>query len=176
MTLYQRQQCGLRFEKAVLAALKPLLKKSPWRMKSNWIFAVDGDWFIQCFVTGGLGPDGLTNKIDLASAIKPMSVDPIYWQAEGLAENLNRPPSFRCNAAFKTPALPVTQTRLGKGFEDPEKAAQLLRTALDTHADAARAHIADTPFSDLALAAGEKYAALHKAAAIAEGKSRIEDW
>lgn len=172
MTLFQRQQCGQRFKKETLKAINAHIKGTGWKRNSAWVFRVEGDWYLTAFVTGGTTSDGMVNILKVEMGIKPMSVDPINWRAKGLHGNLSKPPSFRSNAAWKVPALPIGARELRAGFSDPHEAAGAVVAAINDLADEARAAVADAPFSQVVMAhpKASRWAALYCAALIAEGR------
>ena len=172
MTLYQRQQCGQRFKKETLKAINPHIKGTGWQRNSAWVFRVEGDWYLTAFVTGGTTSDGMVNILKVEMGIKPMSVDPINWRAKGLDGNLAKPPSFRSNAAWKVPALPIGARELRAGSGDPHEAAGAVVAATFDLADEARAAVADAPFSQVVMAhpKADRWAALYWASLIAEGR------
>ena len=163
MTLFQRQQCGQRFKKETLKAINAHIKGTGWKRNSAWVFRVEEDWYLTAFVTGGTTSDGMVNILKVEMGIKPMSVDPINWRAKGLHGNLSKPPSFRSNAAWKVPALPIGARELRAGFSDPHEAAGAVVAAINDLADEARAAAADAPFSQVVMAhpKASRWAALY---------------
>lgn len=172
MTLYQRQQCGQRFKKETLKAINSHIKGTGWKRNSAWVFRVEGDWYLTAFVTGGTTSDGMVNVLKVQMGIKPMAVDPINWRAKGLHGNLSKPPSFRSNAAWKVPALPIASTDLTDGLIDPQVAAASVVDAINDLAHQARAAVAGVPFSQVVMAhpKADRWGALFWAALIAEGR------
>ncbi|WP_162140859.1 hypothetical protein [Pseudorhodobacter ferrugineus] len=171
MTLYQRQQCGQRFKDHTIKALNALMKGTGWKRNSAWVFKVEGDWYLTAFVTGGTTPDGLSNHLRVEMGIKPMAVDPINWRAKGLHYNLGRPPSFRSNAAFKVPALPIAERQWSEGLTDVTKSSRMVFDSILSMADDARRAVATKPFSQLVSdhEHADRYAALKWASLISEG-------
>ncbi|KIC36646.1 hypothetical protein RA27_21980 [Ruegeria sp. ANG-R] len=172
MTLYQRQLCGQRFKDQVIKGLNPLLKGTGWKRKSAWVFKVDGDWYLTAFITGGTTPDGMENLINVELGIKPMAVDPIYWKATGLSDNIKKPPSFRSNAAFKMPALPMAKQTWDKNLTDVEQASTDIFNAITGMAGAAIKAIKSKTYSELVSEHenADRYQTLFWCSLIAEGK------
>ena len=172
MTLYQRQRCGQRFKNQTTKGLNALTKGTGWKRKSAWVFKVEGDWYLTAFVTGGTTPDGLSNLLRVELGIKPMAVDPITWRAQGLHCNLKKPPSFRSDAAFKVPALPIAMRQWSDGLTDVVKASRTVFDAILEMAEEARIAVDAKPFSQLVSEHeyAERYHALRWASLIAEGR------
>ena len=173
MTLYQRQRCGQRFKDQTIKGLNALIKGTGWKRNTAWVFKVEGDWYLTAFVSGGTTPDGLSNLLRVELGIKPMAVDPINWRAKGLHDNLKKPPSFRSNAAFKVPALPIAKRQWSEGLTDAAESSRIVFEAIVEMADEARLAVGTTPFSQLVSEHefAEKYHALKWASLIAEGQS-----
>jgi hypothetical protein len=173
MTLYQRQHCGQLFKDQTIKGLNSLIKGTGWKRNSAWVFKVENEWYLTAFVTGGTTTDGMDNILRVELGIKPMAVDPIHWRAQGLHDNLKNPPSFRSNAAWKVPALPVAKQEWTEGLTDVEKASQTIFEAIVGMAETARRRIAFKPFSQLVTEHKEasRYSALRWASLIAEGQS-----
>ncbi len=175
MTLYQRQRCGQRFKDQVIKGLNPLLKGTGWKRKSAWVFKVDGRWYFTAFITGGTTPDGMENLINVELGVKPMAVDPIYWKATGLSDNIKKPPSFRSNAAFKMPALPMAKQTWDKNLTDVEQTSTDVFNAIMGMADAAIQSIKSKTYSELVSEHenADRYQTLFWCSLIAEGKGII---
>ena len=172
MTRYQRGRCGSRFLDQTIKAMNAHLKGTGWKRKSQWVFKVEGDWYLTAFSSGVLAPDGMSNMMRVQFGIKPMAVDPINWRAKGLHDNLKKPPSFRSNAAFKVPALPMSERKWTEGLIDPTAAGAMVFDAILDMADHARAQVAGRKFSDVVAAHKDfkRWTALYVAALIAEGE------
>lgn len=175
MTLYQRQRCGQRFIDEAIKGLNPLIKGTGWKRNSAWVFKVEGEWYLTAFVTGGTTPDGMANLLKVELGIKPMAVDPIHWRAQGLHENLRKPPSFRSNAAWKVPALPIENSEKSEGLTDIGDASQLIFDTIIGMAKTARQEVASKPFSMVVAdhQDADRYRALRWASLIAEGQSTL---
>jgi hypothetical protein len=171
MTLYQRQRCGQRFRDQTIKGLNALIKGTGWKRNSAWVFKVEGDWYLTAFVTGGTTPDGLSNLLRVSLGIKPMAVDPINWRATGLHENLKKPLSFRSNAAFKVPALPIADRQWSEGLTDVAESSRIVFKAIIEMAEQARLTVETKPFSQLVSEHkfSKKYEALRWASLISEG-------
>lgn len=171
MTLFQRQRCGQRFKDQTIKGLNPLMQGTGWKRMSAWVFKVEGDWYLTAFVTGGTTPDGLSNLLRVELGIKPMAVDPIHWRAQGLHENLKKPPSFRSNAAYKVRALPMAKRQWSEDLTNVGEASRMVFRAILEMAEDARAEVKNEPFSQLVIGHenADQYNALRWASLIAEG-------
>ncbi|WP_058334655.1 hypothetical protein [Phaeobacter sp. CECT 5382] len=175
MTLYQRQRCGQRFKDLAIKGLNPLIKGTGWKRKSAWIFKVEGEWYLTAFITGGTTPNGMQNLLKVELGIKPMAVDPIHWRAQGLHDNLHKPPSFRSDAAWKVPALPMENHEKSDGLTDVEDASRMIFNTIIGMAETARREVASKPFSKVVAdhQDADRYRALRWASLIAEGQNTL---
>ena len=176
MTLPQRKRAGQRFMEQVIRKLNPLIKGTGWKRRSAWVFRTEGDWYLTAFITGRTTPpDSMANVLKLELGIKPMAVDPIYWRALGLHENLKQPLSFRSNATFKVAALPMATREWNEGLTTVEDAAQTLVDALMDMAQDVLRKVSSEAFSGIVQKheARERYLALKLVSLIAEGQGDI---
>ncbi|QBF31911.1 hypothetical protein [Thalassococcus sp. S3] len=82
--------------KAFSIALKSKCKGSGWRYNQGHISRQDGDWFIS------VDPSLAYEKgVIVDCELKPMAVDPLYWEIMGLDENKSMPLSSRIFAAWR---------------------------------------------------------------------------
>ena len=176
MTLVQRRRCGRRFKDQVVKNINPLLKGTGWKRRSDWVFKAEGDWYLTAFITGRTTlQDSMANVLKLQLGIKPMAVDPIYWRALGLHENLKQPLSFRSNAAFKVAALPLATREWSEGLTSVEDATHTLVDALMDIAQDTLREVSSEAFSEIVQKHQdrERYLALRWVSLIAEDKGDI---
>jgi hypothetical protein len=77
------------------AALKARARAAGWRYARGEVFRQAGDWFVSVF------PSLLWEQGALARLmIKPMALDPLFWDIVGLPENRDLPLSFRATGAW----------------------------------------------------------------------------
>jgi hypothetical protein len=77
------------------AALKRAARAAGWRYARGTIFRQSGDWFISVM------PSLLWERGAVVSMmVKPMAIDPLFWDIVGLSENNTLPLSFRANGAW----------------------------------------------------------------------------
>jgi len=96
------------------AALKRDARAAGWRYARGTIFRQSGDWFISV-LPGLLWERGAVVRM----MVKPMAVDPLFWDIVGLSENRTMPLSFRATGAWVlTP--PLTESYIGLDTIDVE--------------------------------------------------------
>jgi len=152
MTTYQKQRCGLRYKDEVIKSTKQLLKTTTWRGTSSWIFKAEAEWYFTTFITGGYIRSGEELKpmiIKSTFGVKPMSIDVINWEIQGLLENVNKPLSFRSNAAHKLPALTTSEIEVDGPHSDLDESAKCLRDLILTQENDTKNKIKEKMFSDL---------------------------
>lgn len=77
------------------AALKAKARAAGWRYARGEMFKQAGDWFVSVL------PSLLWQRGALARLmIKPMALDPLFWDIVGLPENRKLPLSFRATGAW----------------------------------------------------------------------------
>lgn len=77
------------------AALKGQSRGAGWRFAGGEVFRQTGDWFI------GILPSLLWERGALVRMmVKPMTLDPLFWDIVGLSENEALPLSFRATGAW----------------------------------------------------------------------------
>jgi hypothetical protein len=82
-------------EKEFQAALKAAGRGHGWRYVGGQLFRQDSVWFASVlpFLERERG-------IAVRFSVKPMALDPLFWDIVGLPENRNLPLSFRANGAW----------------------------------------------------------------------------
>jgi hypothetical protein len=81
--------------KAFEKALKLQARPAGWRYAAGSIFCQQGDWFVSNLPTLGW-EHGATIRL----RVKPMALDPLFWDITGLSENNSLPLSIRANGAW----------------------------------------------------------------------------
>ncbi|MBT2187083.1 hypothetical protein [Sphingobium nicotianae] len=77
------------------AALKGASRAAGWRFARGGVFRQTGDWFISIL------PSLLWERGALVRMmVKPMALDPLFWNIVGLSENEALPLSFRATGAW----------------------------------------------------------------------------
>ncbi len=120
----EQQKGGKQRFKDFDAALKRQAGAAGWRFARGEVFRQTGDWFITT------RPSLLWERGALVRmTIKPMAVDPLFWDIVGLSENAVLPLSFRAMGAW------VLQPRSNDGhiglktIEVEQLAAEVLKWA-----------------------------------------------
>ena len=76
-------------------ALKAYARSHGWRYIGGEIFRQDGEWF-----ASALSFPASENGEIVHFSLKPMALDPLFWEIVGLPENSKLPLSFRANGAW----------------------------------------------------------------------------
>jgi hypothetical protein len=96
------------------AALKRDARAAGWRYARGTIFRQSGDWFISIL------PSLLWERGALVPImVKPMAVDPLFWNIVGLRQNNTLPLSFRATGAWVL-RPPSTESCVGLDTIDVE--------------------------------------------------------
>lgn len=82
-------------ERDFLAVLKSRGRTSGWRFSSGELFKQQEDWFVSNMPSLAW-QRGTWSRL----MVKPMSLDPLFWDIVGLPENKKQPLSFRANGAW----------------------------------------------------------------------------
>ena len=82
-------------EREFFAALKAEGKRAGWRFARADIFRQEGRWFISNMPTLAW-QRGVWNRL----TVKPMALDPLFWEIVDLPDNNSRPLSFRATGAW----------------------------------------------------------------------------
>lgn len=126
MTLRQRGSCHNRYLKEALDNARPLLKTHNLKLKSHWLYRVEGTWFFSAFIRSAPVAHEFAFRAEIAVTVKSMASDPIFWAASDLSDNINKPASFRCNAVFMLEGETFSPIGVASEGHSPEDYAPLL--------------------------------------------------
>lgn len=104
--------------KAFNAALKASGRAAGWRFAAGTIFRREGDWFFHSLPTL-LWQRGVIAGLN----IKPMAMDPLFWDIVGIRGNESLPLSFRANGAWTVRPM-ARDEHLLRDVEDPDALAR----------------------------------------------------
>ena len=108
-------------------SLRERARGTGWGCARGCLFRNHQDWFVEVMPIVAL--NGLRTHLRLH--IKPMALDPIFWQIAELPENVRLPLSFRASGAWTCHTYPVVETIL----PDAEHQAETLATLVLDWAD-----------------------------------------
>ena len=139
-------------KKEMHSAIGLYIKKVGWKRTSSWIFRQEGIWYLTAFVF----PVVHVSETGTASfsvhswfGIKPMMVDPIYWDIAGFPANKAKPLSFRSNAAVQAPPYPIQErSYIHLGEVSLDFAARKIVDNVLSQADVARKTVDVPSFAD----------------------------
>lgn len=77
-------------------SVRALTKATAWKSVAGGIFREQADWFIEVRLDVHINEHVTKARI----FVKPMAIDPIFWDVVGLSENREMPLSFRANGAW----------------------------------------------------------------------------
>ncbi len=105
--------------KLYAAETKSRFRAAGWRFALGSAFLQSGDWFasVEAHLTWKSG-------CVVRAVVKPMSLDPLFWDIVGLPENRKLPLSFRTNGAWVL-RPPFAEAHLGPLESSPEALAGL---------------------------------------------------
>lgn len=96
------------FEKNLLGELTPLLKGTGWKKSRSALINQSEDFFQAIYVSAHRNDAKTTAVLRL----KPMAIDPIFWDVFDLPENKKEPISFRAWGAFTCTGIPILEGQL----------------------------------------------------------------
>lgn len=112
------------YRKAFAKALTAAAKSTPFQTASGCLYEVRGEWFVAVGIA--LYPDRTSTR--LAAHVKPMAIDPIFWDAMALGDEWRRPLWKRhLGLAVRDP--PFADILVEDGNQADEAAARILRQA-----------------------------------------------
>jgi len=91
----EEQKRGQAFEKEFTKALRVSVKGTPWKYAYGWLFREIDGWFVSNMPL-------LTSMQSVVNhmSYKPMSLDSLFWEIQGLEANEHEPLSLRANGAW----------------------------------------------------------------------------
>jgi hypothetical protein len=84
------------YRRALWKAVRSASKGSEWRSIEGCLFREQDGWFVSVCPSVYIYEKSTKASV----SVKPMSIDPIFWEIVGLSENNDAPLSFRLNGAW----------------------------------------------------------------------------
>ena len=119
--------------RAVYKACRAATKGTAWRSATGVLFAERNGWFLAAHEMTGIVQ--ATTKVRLV--IKPMAIDPIFWDMAGQPQLRNESLSFRYFGALTCPGLILAEVDVSEEGGPPEIATRMLQLAEETLVDIA---------------------------------------
>jgi hypothetical protein len=93
------------FAKACSLALKDAIRGSGWRSAQGMMFREMNGWFCRVDAAVWIG----RRRTTIEFRVKPMALDPLFWDICGISQNSSLPLSFRAIGSWscRTPALSI---------------------------------------------------------------------
>ncbi|MEY1662216.1 hypothetical protein [Isoalcanivorax beigongshangi] len=124
--LNREQQAARRvYHRELVKALRRVAKGSEWRVVQDSLFKEQDGWLVCCRPEVGI-VEAVTR---LVVTLKPMALDPLFWDVMGLADNHQQPLSFRVTGAWVCPALEQSSPVLPELADPQQMAAACLQQA-----------------------------------------------
>jgi hypothetical protein len=105
---------------SVTTQLRQLSKGTGWRFTKYILFREYRGWFISTISAVWLSEPRTTADFH----IKPMALDPLFWEIVGLQSNNKEPLSFRGLAAWKCSTPPLAESDVPEGSGQPQEIAR----------------------------------------------------
>lgn len=113
------------YRRALEQAVRAASKGSGWRTIEGCLFREQAGWFVSICPSVFIYEE--TTKA--AVSVKPMSIDPVFWDIVGLPENAELPLSFRLNGAWTCRPPQFEEISIEENGDAPAVAARLLERA-----------------------------------------------
>src|SRR5216683_2700624 len=97
--------------KMVATILKTSARPHKWLVARDSLFKDHNGWFVE--VQANISPQHFRTRA--ATRIKPMALDPIFWDIVGLSENIKLPLSFRAFGAWVCAAPAIFEDEIAEG-------------------------------------------------------------
>ena len=103
-------------------SLRERARGTGWGCARGCLFRNHQDWFVEVMPIVAL--NGFRTHLRLL--VKPMAIDPIFWQIVALPENIRLPLSFRAAGAWTCHTYPIVETILPDAEHRAETLASLV--------------------------------------------------
>ena len=133
------------FEKSLLKAVARQLKGRVWRKAQNVIFCEKNDFYYSV----SIGAYRNDEKTKLTFSIKPMNIDPIFWEIMKMPENEKESLSFRTWGAFTCSEIPTEEKLILDRSTDEQSLAEEVLGWADELLEDYDKHSSEQKFSSL---------------------------
>src|SRR5215218_1117672 len=113
------------YRRALEKAVRAVSKGTKWRSSQGCLFQDHAGWLVAVQPLVYIYEPITKARV----SVKPMSIDPIFWDVAGVSENKSRPLSFRCFGAWTCPAPKLADMDVPENDAVHLVAEQLLRIA-----------------------------------------------
>lgn len=114
--------------RAVFKACREATKGSPWRSATGVLFAQRNGWFVAVHEMTGI----VTASTKARLVVKPMAIDPIFWDMAGQPQLRDESLSFRYFGALTCPGLIIGERGIREEGGPPEIARRMLQLGEQT--------------------------------------------
>lgn len=118
-----KKSARIAYERALTKAVRQIAKGTGWRSVEGMLFQDLKGWWI------GISPlvSYAEDKTTVNVVLKPMSIDPVFWEITGMTENNDRALSFRYLGAFTCPTPMVRELEANETGTPSDVATRILK-------------------------------------------------
>jgi hypothetical protein len=127
MTVSKREFTSARHaqRRALCKACREVCKGTPWRSASGVLFAQRNGWFLALHEMTNI----VREETRARFVVKPMAIDPIFWDLVGEPQLRSESLSFRYFGALTCPGLIIGEPDIGEEGGPPSIAGRMLERA-----------------------------------------------
>lgn len=107
------------FDRACAKALAAQIKGTAWKKTGSTLFRQQDGYFFAAKLSVWVA--GILSVATFS--VKPMALDPLFWDIVGFADNKKLPLSFRATGAFVTSLLPQFEAEVENAGDEPAQVA-----------------------------------------------------
>ncbi len=127
------------YRRALEKSVRTQAKGAGWRSVSGSVFREQAGWFIEVSPSVYI----FEHVTKAVVSVKPMAIDPIFWDIVGLPENRDQPLSFRANGAWTCRPPYFAELDLEENSGPAVVARRLIDVANDQLATVSRSYTLD---------------------------------
>lgn len=118
-----RRSARIDYDRALTEAVRQIAKGTGWRSVEGMLFQDLKGWWTGISPVVSIAEDMTTANVML----KPMSIDPVFWEITGMPENNDQALSFRYLGAFTCPTPIVRELEVNETGTPSDVAARILK-------------------------------------------------
>lgn len=155
MSKLKRDEIKRRKElaKATMTVLKTSARPWNWRVSQNSLFKDHDGWFVEIQVNVW----ALEPKTVIIMRVKPMALDPIFWDIVVAPDNRSQPLSFRAFGAWTCPAPYASEEDLNEGDGSAETIAAAALACANRQVETSMPAIDVAGYLDFVGTKGDRY-------------------
>lgn len=118
-----RRSARIAYDRALTKAVRQIAKGTGWRSVEGMLFQDLNGWWTGISPVVSIVEDTTTVNV----LLKPMSIDPVFWEITGMPENNVQALSFRYLGAFTCPTPTVQELEVNETGTPSDVAARILK-------------------------------------------------